>query len=595
VHPEGDSEQPEGDSEQPEGDSEQPVFRAPVGTTANPVLSPAALKRLAGFGRLQSLRTGEHLFRAGDADLDFFLIEEGVVDLVQEATTDSPERVVSQWGTGAFLGELNMLTGQRSLLSARMVQAGQVRRIPHASFRRLMAADGGLADTLLSAFRARRRLLMSTADMTLQIVGAEGSAEAMALRRYAARMELPHRWLDARTDAGRSALALCDVGEDELPVVITRSGVHRRATPAQLADSLGLSFRTGRFRTGRFRTGRFRTGRDAGDRFDLVVVGAGPAGLAAGIYGASEGLSTLVLDELAPGGQAASSSRIENYLGFPDGLSGAALTELATLQALKFGARISAPTHVAAVTAEPDGVQIDVRDGDVVHAGAVIVATGAHYRRLPLDRWAEFEGGSIFFAATELEARSCGGRPVAVVGGANSAGQAALFLADQGSRVSLIVRGASLQAEMSSYLVDRALAHPRIDVRTSSQVTRLHGRTRLEAITVASTSGGSQRIDAVGLFCFIGAHPGAEWLPDAERDGNGFLLTDVDIDVGPDSPAWQRLNRRPLPFETSLPRIFAAGDVRHGSMKRVAAAVGEGSSAVASVHRALASQRSGQT
>lgn len=554
-----------------EGDRQQEVFRAPAGTAANPVLTPAEMAGIAALGLTHSFRAGEYLFQAGDADIDFFVIEEGEVDVVQEATADSPERVVSRWQDGEFLGELNMLNGQRSLLSARMIQPGLVRRIPLASLRRRMAADHAIADTLLSAFRARRRLLMSTADMTLQIVGVEGSPDAMALRRYVARMELPHRWVDARTEAGRSALQVCGVVEDELPVVITRGGVHRRATPAQLAEALGLSFRA-------------RDG--AGSRFDLVVIGAGPAGLAAGIYGASEGLSTLVLDELAPGGQATSSSRIENYLGFPDGLSGADLTELAALQALKFGVRFSAPTRVIALSTESDAVRIELDSGDAVHAGAVIVATGAQYRRLPLDRWAEFEGGSIFFAATELEARSCGARPVAVVGGANSAGQAALFLADQGSRVHLIVRGPSVRAEMSAYLVDRVLGHPRIDVLTSTQVTRLHGRSQLDAITVTTAGGGSQRIDAAGLFCFIGAHPGTEWISDAERDDSGFLLTDADIPAV--DPAWQALNRRPLPFETSLPRVFAAGDVRHGSMKRVAAAVGEGSSAVASVHRVLA-------
>lgn len=556
-----------------ERDSKRTLFHPPIGTAANPVISPPLLKRITGIGHLQSLHAGEHLFHAGDVDLDFFLIDHGMVDIVQEVTADSPERVLSRWRAGEFLGELSMLTGQRSLLSARMVQEGHIWRVPHASFRRLMANDGDLAATLLSAFRARRHLLMTTADTTIQIVGVEGSAETMALRRYAARMDLPHRWLDSRTNAGQSALEACRCAEDELPIVITHSGVHRRATPEQLAEALGLSF---------------RTGGDATDHFDLVVIGAGPAGLAAGIYGASEGLSTLVLDELVPGGQAASSSRIENFLGFPDGVSGAALTELGTLQALKFGVRISAPTQMVALAAEADAIRIDLRDGGILRARAVIVATGARYRRLPIERWADFEGGSIFFAATELEARSCGNRPVAVVGGANSAGQAALFLADQGSLVSLIVRAASIGTEMSSYLADRVLAHPRIDVLTSTQVKALHGQTHLEGITVASTSGESRRIESFGLFCFIGANPSVEVLRQVQSDSSGYLVTDVDVTADSDNLAWQRLNRRPLPFETSLPRVFAAGDVRHGSMKRVAAAVGEGSSAVASVHRALA-------
>lgn len=555
-----------------EEEGEHPAFRVPVGTAANPILEPSALQRLIALGRSQTVAPGEYLFRAGDEALDFFLIEEGMVDVVQEATADSPGRLISRWRDGEFLGELNMLTGQRSLLSARAIRPSRVRRIPHDSFRALISADGALIDTLLSAFRARRRLLQNTADMTLQIVGTEESAESMALRRYAARMELPYRWLDATTPAGRSAQEVCGVAEDDLPVVISRTGVHRRATPADLADALGLTF----------------VGHAGSEEFDLVVVGAGPAGIAASIYGASEGLDTLLLDAVAPGGQAASSSRIENYLGFPNGLSGAELTGLATLQALKFGVRISAPSRVVSLAAQTNAVRLDLGTGAVVSARSVIVASGAQYRRLPLRRWNEFEGGSIFFAATELEARSCSRRPVAVVGGANSAGQAALFLAERASRVTLVVRGQAIEAEMSSYLAERVLAHPRIEVLTRSEVTALHGRRHLEGVTVTSAIGGNQEIEATGLFCFIGAHPDAEWLGEAERDGSGFLLTDADVTSDQSSPEWQMLGRRPFPFETSIPRVFAAGDVRHGSMKRVAAAVGEGSSAVASVHRALA-------
>jgi thioredoxin reductase (NADPH) len=338
-----------------------------------------------------------------------------------------------------------------------------------------------------------------------------------------------------------------------------------------LSEAVGLSYRS-------------RTG----DHFDLVVVGAGPAGLAAGIYGASEGLSTLVLDALAPGGQAAASSRIENYLGFPSGVSGAEITELGIVQALKFGVRMSAPTEVAELTSLPEGATITLEDGETISARAIIVATGARYRRLPLDRWDDFEGGSIFFAATELEARTCAGRPVAVVGGANSAGQAAIYLADLGCDVSLVVRGPSIASKMSSYLADRVTAHPRIRIHTSSDVTELRGESHLEAITVtSSTSGEETEVDAIALFCFVGAVPGTSWLANVELDASGFLLTDVDLPADREREAWATLGRGPLAFETSIPRVFAAGDVRHGSMKRIAAAVGEGASAVASVHRAL--------
>ncbi|WP_285116483.1 cyclic nucleotide-binding domain-containing thioredoxin-disulfide reductase [Leifsonia sp. fls2-241-R2A-40a] len=546
--------------------TERAPFRVPVGSAANPVLDRESLHRLESFGTVEEVAEGDTLFRAGDENLDFFVVEAGRVDIVREATTGSRARVVAEWQAGEFLGELSMLTGQASILTALVVEPGRVLRIPNAVFKQIMATDARLSETLLGAFRARRRLLMAAADRTVQLFGREGNAGALALRRYAARMELPHRWIDVGTEAGREALEAVGHTEAELPLVLARETVLPNATPRQLAETVGLAF-------------RYRDG----DSFDLVVVGAGPAGLAAGIYGASEGLSTLVLDALAPGGQAAASSRIENYLGFPSGLSGAELTELGLVQALKFGVRLSAPAEVTQLRHDADGIVLELGDGDSIRARSVVVATGARYRRLPLDNWAQFEGGSIFFATTELEARTVDRRPSVVVGGANSAGQAALYLAGLGGDVALVVRGPSIEAKMSTYLVDRVVAHERIHVHVSSDVTGLHGEDQLEEVTVTSSdTGESARIPAAALFCFVGAQPGASWLAGAAADGSGFLLTDVDL------PAPDDGSRGPLPFETSLPRVFAAGDVRHGSMKRIAAAVGEGASAVASVHRALA-------
>nr|WP_275690002.1 FAD-dependent oxidoreductase [Diaminobutyricibacter tongyongensis] len=526
------------------------------------------------MGVSEDVEQGIHLFSVGDSDPDMFVVESGRVNIIREATVSSPERVMAQWQAGEFLGELSMLTGQSSLLTALVVESGRVCRISNETFKKLMASDGSLSALLLATFRARRRLLMAAADKTVEILGFEGSGAAMALRTYASRMELPHRWRDVSTEAGRASLDAAGKTESDLPVVVTRGEILVNATPRQLSEAVGLSYRS-----------------KTGDHFDLVVVGAGPAGLAAGIYGASEGLATLVLDAIAPGGQAAASSRIENYLGFPSGVSGAEITELGIVQALKFGVRISAPSEVAALVTSPDRTEITLADGESITTRAIVVATGARYRRLPLDRWNDFEGGSIFFAATELEGRTVAGKPVAVVGGANSAGQAAIYLADLGCTVSLIVRGTSITSKMSSYLADRVTAHERIHVHTSSDVTELHGESQLASITVTSSSSGTTTdVPATALFCFVGAVPGTSWLPNVELDASGFLLTDVDLPADAGTVAWTALGRRPLAFETSIPRVFAAGDVRHGSMKRIAAAVGEGASAVASVHRALAPQ-----
>ena len=345
----------------------------------------------------------------------------------------------------------------------------------------------------------------------------------------------------------------------------------RRATPADLASTLGLTYRAAE-----------------GGPADLVVVGAGPAGLAAAVYGASEGLETVVLDSVGTGGQAAASSRIENYLGFPSGLSGGDLMQRATLQALKFGARLSSPCQVAALETGHHYLRVVLTDGTAIDSRAVLIATGARYRTLPLASWERFEGAGIYYAATNLEAQVCAGQPVCVVGGANSAGQAALYLASRGCDVTLAVRGADVASGMSSYLLDRLGADPRVTVRPSTEVTELHGGEGLERIALTDrVSGERAEQPCRGLFCFIGASAATDWLPGLSTDPHGFLCTDVQLDPYPLSPVWAGLGRGPLPFETSEPGVFAAGDVRSGSMKRVAAAVGEGASAVHSVHAAI--------
>ncbi len=542
----------------------------PTPIPARPVLGDEQWSRLRAFGTPERLPASTWLFRAGDDVCDMILVESGQVEIVRPSTTDDPQATVAVYGPRQFTGELNLLTRQAAYLSARTTEASQVLRIGPDAFRRMMDSDPELSDTVLRALIARRRdLREGDAARSVEIIGHDASAPALALRTYASRLQLPHTWNDVETPTGLALARAVSATPDDLPVVIVPGAVLRQATPGLLAERLGLSYRPA-----------------SGEQVDLVVIGAGPAGLAAGVYGASEGLRTLVLDSVASGGQAAASSRIENYLGFTSGISGNELTSAAAIQAQKFGARIASPCEVAELHSEPDQVRLVLSDGTTLRARAAVIATGAKYRALPLERWSEFEGAGIYYAATEIEARACGAKPVAVVGGANSAGQAALYLAARGSRVSLVVRGGDLYAGMSSYLADRIVAHPDIEVRTDTQVTALHGDSQLRSVVLTS-EGVAHEQECVGLFCFIGARPATAWLDGLAMDDHGFLRTDTQLEAGDLGPDWSGPARRPLPFETSRPRVFAAGDVRAGSMKRVAAAVGEGASAVSSVHAAL--------
>jgi thioredoxin reductase (NADPH) len=546
---------------------------------AFPVMTEPQLARLRSYGEPHEVVAGDVLFRAGDASYDFILIDSGAVEVMSNATAESDEAVVVAHGAGRFIGELNLLTGQKAYLTARVSAPGRVHRISPAQFRRLMDSDPELSDLILRALLARRAVLRDgPAALSVEILGSDMSAASLALRTYAARQQLPHTWVEADTPEGVALAESIGAGVGDLPAVIAPDTVLLRATPGMMAEALGLSYRPG-----------------AADTVDLVVVGAGPAGLAAAVYGASEGLDTLVLDAVAAGGQAAASSRIENYLGFTSGISGADLTGRAAVQAQKFGARIATPCPVARLEEGGEHLRVVLGDGTDISARTIVIATGARYRALPLARWADFEGAGIYYAATELEARACGASPVAVVGGANSAGQAALYLAGRGSSVTLVVRGPDLMAGMSAYLADRILAHPQVRVRVGAEVTALHGTDHLDAITVTDrATGTADEQSCQGMFCFIGAVPATDWLTGVTVDDHGFILTDAGLneavpDLADASPVWAALGRPLLPFETSQPGVFAVGDVRAGSMKRVAAAVGEGASAIRSVHVALGS------
>jgi thioredoxin reductase (NADPH) len=536
---------------------------------AFPVLTEAQLGRLRSYGAAEMATVGEVLYSPGDPVDGLFVTETAEIDIVLVSTRGDDDVLIVRHGPGRFVGEMNFLTGQTFYLTARVSKSGGVHRIPPDRFRRLMAEDDELSDIILAAFGDRRRLLRELASSSLEILGHSSSADSFALRRYVERQGIPNSWYDETSDERLGIMASASIAEGDLPAVIVGDAVLKNATPGSLAEHLGLTYRK-------------RSG-----RVDLTVIGAGPAGLAAAVYGASEGLDTLLLDSVSPGGQAAASSRIENYIGFPSGLSGADLTGRAMVQALKFGAQLNSPCAVVRLSQADGELHLTLDDGATISTTAVIIATGAQYRALPLPRWGEFESAGIYYATTELEARACVGQPVTVVGGANSAGQAALFMASRGSQVAVVIRGSDVRASMSTYLVERLLAHERITVRTSSEVTRLDGARSLEAITLTDRITG-ETIDqpCSALFCFIGATPATSWCSNVLLDKSGFVLTDVQITSDHLGPEWAVLGRTPLPFETNVPGVFAAGDVRKGSMKRVAAAVGEGASAVASVHAA---------
>jgi thioredoxin reductase (NADPH) len=534
------------------------------------VLGAAELKEISAFGSERPTESGELLFRPGEASYDLFVVLEGEVEIVRSERPDAA--VIVEYGPGGFVGELNLLTGQRRTLSCRVTKAGRVLVVAEAEFRRLMSVRPALAEIIFTALLARREILRSgEGAQAIRIIGSRYSPEALSLRTFAEHSHLAHAWIDVEDveDAG-ALLAGMELGPHDLPAVITATETLRRPSAATFAEHLGLTFRP-----------------TPGYIFDLVVVGSGPAGLAASVYGASEGLRTVSLDAVTIGGQAGSSSRIENYAGFPNGVSGEDLTGKAAVQAMRLGARLNAPCQVVDLRGEAGFHVVVLGDGSEIPTRAVIVASGARYQRLAVDDLERFEGAGVYYAATDLEVRICDGTSVLVVGGGNSAGQAAIYLAQHNCDVTIAVRRDGLSETMSQYLIERIEADPNIDLISGVEVLSLAGGDRLERVTLEHRATGERQLLAcAGLFCFIGARPATSWLgDDVLLDKDGFVLTDrqlpQSLSVGASAP---------LPFETSVPGVFAAGDVRHDSMKRVAAAVGEGSSAVRSVHERLAAR-----
>jgi thioredoxin reductase (NADPH) len=544
-----------------------------IRSVAFPTLTDDQIAFLERYGEVRKTQAGQLLFAEGDRSYDFIVILEGEAEIVENFEGEA--RTIAVHGARRFLGEMNMLTGQSVYLSAVMREGGEVLAIPPENLMELITEEPTLSDIILKAFLARRSVLMR-AGTGLRIVGSRRSKDALRLREFAVRNRLPHRWIELEEDEGAEALLeRFGVQPQETPAAIwLGEKVLKNPSNAELARTIGLDVDTSREQM-----------------YDIIVVGAGPAGLAAAVYGASEGLATLSLEAVALGGQAGTSSRIENYLGFPAGLSGSELASRALVQAGKFGARTAVPQEAVGLRREDNHYRVALSEGGEVAGRSVIVATGARYRRLDIPRLEQFEGSSVHYAATEAEAQMCRGNEVAVVGGGNSAGQAAVFLADRVAKLYLLIRGGDLGKSMSRYLIDRIERTNKIELLGHVGVRELMGDGALKGIVVEDNRSGERRtLGARALFVFIGAEANTGWLKGTiALDKRGFVPTGRALDRSElDARAWNELSREPFLLESSLPGVFAVGDVRSGSVKRVASAVGEGSMAVRFAHQYLA-------
>ena len=537
---------------------------------SRPRLSAVQLSVLRRYGTEHAVVEGEVLFADGDETYDLIVVLEGEVEIIEHYGQVN-EVVITAYGPGEFPGEMGLLTGQRAYLTGAVSVAGRILRIPVEQVHVIMAQELDLSELILRAFLVRHsRLTHRGSGLTL--VGSRFDVDTHRLLEVLARNRLSSRWVELEGSPEAEALLVeLAVPVADLPIVVVPGGpLLRNPSARTLLDALGLvSTHEG----------------DPSELCDLLVVGGGPAGLAAAVYGASEGMATTLAEDTALGGQAGTSSRIENYLGFPAGLSGEELAARAALQAQKFGVRFKMASRAVALSSEAGSHQVRFEDGTVVTAKSLIIATGARYNRLPLDRLTAFEGVGVYYAATQMEAQACAGGPVVIVGGGNSAGQAALFLARTCTQVHIVIRGESLGSSMSRYLVDQIERHPKILVSPRTEVIGLVGEQELEGVVVRNNdSETSSTLAVCGLFVFIGAKPSTQWIEgQLAEDDDGFLLTGSDIpatylDGG---------HRSALFLETSRPGIFCVGDVRSGSVKRAATAIGEGSMAVRLVFERL--------
>ena len=520
-------------------------------------LSASAITALGAIGTEIWFESGQTLFKSGDPHTAFWLLTSAKV-CIEDPVGNREGFTVDE---GQFLGELGLLQGQKAVLTAKVTQAGFVLSVPLSEFRSLLQTDPQASDAVGTAFIARRQRMLRRGLGGLTLIAQETDQRVLPVLQFASRNQIPHRCLNPLAkEAGK--LLSKSVPDHGAPVAVFGDGtVLDNPTPRSVARRLGVELSL-----------------DRTEAYDLVVVGGGPGGLAAAVYAASEGLDTLVIESTAIGGQAGTSSRIENYMGFPTGISGADLCWRGEVQAAKFGAKFLLPRTVLGLQSSASGLKLDLDDGNSVSTRALVVASGVQYRKLKVDRLADFEGKGVFYAATELEARFCRNREAVIIGAGNSAGQAAMYLAETASQVHVLVRGATLSESMSDYLSHRLLAHPKIKLHFKTEIAEFHGGDSLESIFARnSESGELYQIDTGAVFIMIGAAAFTDWLGGlVATDTRGFVLTGQDTD------------NLHSPFATSCPGVFAIGDVRASSVKRVASAVGEGSVVVSAVHGYLA-------
>jgi len=544
-------------------------------TQAFPVLTEGQKNRIRAYSKVRQVHEGEILFEPGDTEVPFFVLQSGAMEIVQPYLAG--ERPVTTHGPGSFTGEMTMISGRRCLVRGRVTAAGEFLEMSAESLRTLVARDAELSEILMRAFILRRLVLINRGQGDVILMGSRHSASTLRLREFLSRNGHPYTYVDLDTDTDvQTLLDRFSIQASEIPVVIcnTRT-VLRNPTIQEVTDCLG-----------------FNVSVDSGHLRDVVIVGGGPSGLAAAVYAASEGLDALVIEPETPGGQAGSSSKIENYLGFPTGVSGQELASRAITQAMKFGAKIMVGHRVERLNCDRRPYQVYLDNGDAIATRSIIIATGAQYNKPALHNLEQFEGQGIYYGATYIEAQFCGGEEVVVVGGGNSAGQAAVYLAQTASKVNMLVRSDNLSDTMSRYLVQRIMENPAIELHYKTQITALDGNSRLEQVTWCNGGKNATTTRSISnLFIMAGASPRTGWLQGClALDNKGFVLTGRDLDpvLADGAVLTWPLTRAPFMLETSLPCVFAVGDVRSGNVKRVASAVGEGSIAVHLVHRALA-------
>jgi thioredoxin reductase (NADPH) len=538
-----------------------------------PVLSSAQLARVALLGVETRFEPGAIVFDQGDADVPFYVLLEGELELVHPH--GKLEEPITVLGPGEFTGELSALTGRRTLVRGHAKGPLRALRIERARLKALIQLEPELSEIVMRAFILRRVALISKQQGDAVVIGSRDSAATLRLQGFLVRNGHPHRYIDVDRDPDVQALLdEFHVGIKDIPILICRDElVLRNPSDAEVADCLG-----------------FNAALEPGLVHDVVICGSGPGGLAAAVYGASEGLDVLVIESRSPGGQAASSSKIENYLGFPTGISGQALAGRAFTQAEKFGATIVVARGAVRLACDEVAIRIEIAGGESVRARAVVIATGAEYRKLDVPGLERYEGVGVYYAATYVEAQRCSADEVIVVGGGNSAGQAATFLARTSQHVHIVIRGPDLSASMSRYLIRRIEDTPNITLHRRTRIVAIEGTEHLEAVTWRDESTAEQTTRPIRhVFSMTGAHPNTEWLQGCVAlDDNGFVRTGPELSDALLGHADWPLPRPPYLFETSRPRIFAVGDVRSNSVKRVASAVGEGSVCIQLVHRVLA-------